>query len=105
MGASQAAEVDARAARIELSGNVARAYVQLGYAFTQQDLADAELKRAGDARELTRQRVAAGIDNQIQLKQGDAEVASAEQNVALAKRAVDVARCREIGRASCRERV
>jgi NodT family efflux transporter outer membrane factor (OMF) lipoprotein len=92
VGSARAAEVDARAARVELSGNVARAYVQLGYAFTQQDLADAELKRASSARELTRQRVAAGIDNQIQLKQGDAEVASAEQQVALAARAVDAAR-------------
>lgn len=92
VGSARAAEVDARAARVELSGNVARAYVQLGYAFTQQDLADAELKRARSARELTRQRVAAGIDNQIQLKQGDAEVASAEQQVALAARAVDAAR-------------
>lgn len=92
LGQARAAEVDARAARIELSGNVARAYVQLGYAFTQQDLADAELQRAGAARELTRQRVAAGIDNQVALKQGDAEVASAEQQSALARRAVEAAR-------------
>lgn len=92
VGQARAAEVDARAARIELSGNVARAYAQLGYAFTQQDLAAGELKRANQSRELTRQRVAAGIDNQIQLKQGDAEVASAEQQVALASRAVDTAR-------------
>jgi len=92
LGQTRAAEVDARAARIELSGNVARAYVQLGYAFTQQDLADAELQRAGAARELTRQRVAAGIDNQVALKQGDAEVASAEQQAALARRAVEAAR-------------
>ncbi|EIL97990.1 multidrug RND transporter [Rhodanobacter thiooxydans] len=92
LGQARAAEVDARAARIELSGNVARAYVQLGYAFTQQDLADAELQRAGSARELTRQRVAAGIDNQVALKQGDAEVASAEQQAALARRAVEAAR-------------
>ncbi|HEY8328892.1 MAG TPA: efflux transporter outer membrane subunit, partial [Rhodanobacter sp.] len=92
VGQARAAEVDARAARIELSGNVARAYAQLGYAFTQQDLAAGELKRASQSRELTRQRVAAGIDNQIALKQGDAEVASAEQQVALASRAVDAAR-------------
>jgi NodT family efflux transporter outer membrane factor (OMF) lipoprotein len=92
VGQARAAEVDARAARIELSGNVARAYAQLGYAFTQQDLAAGELKRANQSRELTRQRVAAGIDNQIQLKQGDAEVASAEQDIALAARAVDAAR-------------
>ncbi len=92
VGQARAAEVDARAARIELSGNIARAYAQLGYAFTQQDLAAGELKRANQARELTRQRVAAGIDNQIALEQGDAEVASAEQQVALASRAVDAAR-------------
>ena len=92
LGASRAAEVDARAARIELSGNVARAYAQLGYAFARQDLATGELKRAKQSRELTRQRVAAGIDNQISLKQGDGEVATAEQDTALAARAVDAAR-------------
>jgi NodT family efflux transporter outer membrane factor (OMF) lipoprotein len=92
VGAARAAEVDARAARIALSVNVARAYAQLGYAFARQDLGQAELERASAARELTRQRVAAGIDNQIQLRQGEAEVASAEQNLALAGRAVDAAR-------------
>ncbi|WP_426701581.1 efflux transporter outer membrane subunit [Rhodanobacter sp. Col0626] len=92
VGASRAAEIDARAARIELSGNVARAYAKLGYAFTQQDLTSGELQRANQARELTRQRVAAGIDNQISLKQSDGEVASAEQDAALAARAVDSAR-------------
>src|SRR6185437_16218310 len=57
LGASRAAEVDARAARIELSGNVARAYAQLGYAFAQQDLAAGELRRAQQSRTLTAQRV------------------------------------------------
>jgi NodT family efflux transporter outer membrane factor (OMF) lipoprotein len=92
VGQARAAEVEARAAQIELSGNVARAYAQLGYAFAQQDLAQAELERAGKARALTAQRVAAGIDSQLQLKQGDAEVASAEQQVAVAQRAIDAAR-------------
>jgi NodT family efflux transporter outer membrane factor (OMF) lipoprotein len=92
VGASRAAEIEAHAARIELSANVARAYAQLGYAFAEQDLADGELKRATLARDLTRQRVAAGIDNQIQLKQSDGEVASAEQHLAVGKRAIDAAR-------------
>ena len=92
LGQARAAEVEARAARIELSGNVARAYAQLGYAFTRRDLAQAELDRAGKARELTAQRVRAGLDSQLQLKQGDAEVASAEQQLALAERAIDAAR-------------
>jgi NodT family efflux transporter outer membrane factor (OMF) lipoprotein len=92
LGQARAAEVEARAARIELSGNVARAYTQLGYAYTQHDLAQAELERASKARELTAQRVAAGLDSQLQLKQGDAEVASAQQQLALAQRAIDAAR-------------
>ncbi len=92
VGTSRAAEIDARAARIELSGNVARAYAQLGYAFDQQDLAGAELNRAQQSRTLTAQRVSAGIDNRIALKQADGEVATAEQNVARADRAVDAAR-------------
>ncbi|HZX70758.1 MAG TPA: efflux transporter outer membrane subunit [Rhodanobacter sp.] len=92
LGASRAAEIDVRAARIELSGNVARAYAQLGYAFDQQDLSAGELKRAQESRKLTAQRVAAGIDNQIVLKQADGEVATAEQDAALARRAVDAAR-------------
>ena len=92
VGTSRAADVAAHAARIELSGNVARAYAQLGTAFTQQDLAQAELKRANEARELTQQRVSAGIDNRIQLDQGDAEVATAQQGLAMAAQAVVSAR-------------
>jgi NodT family efflux transporter outer membrane factor (OMF) lipoprotein len=92
LGQERAADIDAQAARVELSTNVARAYVQLGYAYAQQDVAIAELKRANDARDLTRQRVTAGIDNQMQLKQSDSEVASAEGQKAQADRAIDAAR-------------
>lgn len=92
VGARHAAEIDARAARIELSTNVARAYVQLGYAFTQMDVAKAELDRSRASRDLTRQRVAAGVDNQIQVKQSDSEVASAEREMAVAQRAIDASR-------------
>ena len=92
LGQLRASEVDAQAARIELSTNVARAYVQLSYAYVQQDVAAAELKRSSEARDLTHQRVSAGIDNQIQLKQSDSEVASAEGQKAQADRAIDAAR-------------
>jgi outer membrane protein TolC len=92
VGAAKAADIDSRAARIELSANVARAYARLGYAFAQKDVADAEYQRASEARKLTAQRVAAGIDSQLQLKQGDAEVAQAQRQQAVADRAVDAAR-------------
>ncbi|WP_114240162.1 efflux transporter outer membrane subunit [Dyella sp. C9] len=92
LGQQRAAEVEQQAARIELSTNVARAYVQLAYAYDQQDVAKAEHERATTARELTQQRVAAGLDNQLQLKQSDTEVANADQQVAAANRAIDAAR-------------
>ncbi len=92
LGQQRAAEVESQAARIELSTNVARAYVQLGYAFAQQDVAKAEQDRANAARQLTQQRVAAGLDSQLQLKQSDSEVASADQELAAANRTIDAAR-------------
>jgi len=92
LGQARAAEVDAHAARLTLSVNVARAYVQLGYAFAEKDVADAQLKRANASHALVKQRVAAGIDNRMQIKQAEAEVASAEQQVSVADEAIDAAR-------------
>lgn len=89
---AHAAEVDVQAARVELSASVARSYIQLSYAWTQLDVANAEHQRSEDARRLTRQRVAAGIDNQSQLKQSDAEMASADQQCLAAREAIDDAR-------------
>jgi NodT family efflux transporter outer membrane factor (OMF) lipoprotein len=92
LGQARAAEIDVHAARLLVSGNVARAYVQLGYAFATKDVANAQLDRAKASLGLTRQRVDAGLDNQLQIKQADAEVASAEQQVAVADEAIDAAR-------------
>ena len=91
VGLQRAAEIDAQAARIEISSAVARAYVQLGYGYSQQDVALAELRRATEVRALTQQRVAAGIDNALQLKQSESEVASAQGKKAQADRAIDAA--------------
>ncbi|MBM7124932.1 efflux transporter outer membrane subunit [Dyella flava] len=92
LGQQRATEVDAQAARIELSANVARAYVQLGYAYEDQDVSAAELKRASDVLALTQQRVNAGIDNDVQLKQSVSEVAAAQGEKAFADREIDAAR-------------
>lgn len=92
LGQQRAAEVDAHAARIELSTNVARAYVQLGYAYAQQDVAAAELARATEVRKLTRQRVVAGLDSRVQIEQSDSGVASAQVEKAQADRAIDAER-------------
>ncbi|GAB2540566.1 efflux transporter outer membrane subunit [Rhodanobacter koreensis] len=92
LGRSRAAEIDAHAARIQLSVNVARAYIQLGYAFAQQDVADAELQRTGKVLALARRYLAAGLGTPQQLHQADFAVASAEQQKAQAERAIDAMR-------------
>ncbi|OOG49848.1 efflux transporter outer membrane subunit [Rhodanobacter sp. C01] len=92
LGRSRAAEIDAHAARIQLSVNVARAYIQLGYAFAQQDVADAELQRTGKVLELARRYVTAGLGTPQQLHQADFAVASAQQQKAQVEHAIDAVR-------------
>jgi NodT family efflux transporter outer membrane factor (OMF) lipoprotein len=92
LGRSRAAEIEAYAARIQLSVNVARAYVQLGYAFAQRDVADGELQRASQTLSLTRRLVSGGLGTPQQEAFADSQVASAEQQKAQADRAIDAAR-------------
>ncbi len=92
LGRSRAAELDAYAARIELSVNVARAYVNLGYAFAQQDVAARELQRTTQYLALTHRLVAGGLGTPQQEALADSEAASAEQQKAQADRAIDAAR-------------
>jgi len=92
LGRSRAAEIEAHAARIQQSVNVARAYIQLGYAFAQQDVADAELQRTGKVLELARRYLAAGLGTPQQLHQADFAVASAQQQKAQVEHAIDAVR-------------
>ncbi len=78
---AHAAQVDAQAARLGLSSNIAQAWVELAHNSESQDLAQRELTRASDLRKLVGQRVQAGIDNAIQLRQADAAVATAQRGV------------------------
>lgn len=92
LGRSRAAEIEAYAARIQLSVNVARAYVALGYAFAQQDVAEGELQRVTQTLTLTRRLVEGGLDTPQQEAFADSQVASAQQQKAQADRGIDAAR-------------
>ncbi len=92
LGRSRASQIDAYGTRIQLSVNVARAYVRLGYAFAQQDVAEAELERAGKTLALVRRTVAGGLGTRQQESLADSQVASAEQQKSQADRAIDAAR-------------
>lgn len=92
LGRSRAAQVDAYAARIQLSVNVARAYAGLGYAFALQDVAEAELQRADKSLALTRRLVAGGLEAPDQEYLADSQLAGAKQQKVQADRAIDAAR-------------
>lgn len=92
LGRTRAAEIEAYAARIQLSVNVARAYVALGYAYAQKDVAEGELQRTAQTLTLTRRLVAGGLGTPQQEAFADSQAASAEQQMAQADRAIDAAR-------------
>ena len=82
---AHAAQVDAQAARLTLSSNIAQTYAELGHASDLEEIARRELGRSRDIQKLTTQLVKAGIDSDFQLRQTDAAVASAQHGVQLAQ--------------------
>jgi NodT family efflux transporter outer membrane factor (OMF) lipoprotein len=92
VGRAQAAEVDGRAARVELSTAIARAYARLGYAYARRDVATAELARAQNVLVLARQRSQSGIDDQLQVRRSEGDVATAEQQIAMSDQTIGSAR-------------
>jgi NodT family efflux transporter outer membrane factor (OMF) lipoprotein len=92
LGTARAAEVEAQGARLMLASNVAHAYIALAQAFAAHDVADAEHARATGLLSLGRQRVQAGLDNQVSLRQAESAVAAADQQREAAQQQIDAAR-------------
>src|SRR5215831_19442981 len=92
LGQARAAEVDAFAARLLLSAAVAHAYAQLGHAFEQLDVAQATLEQRQAIYDLTRQRLAAGLDTKVELKQAEASIPAARQRIAQLEEEIALAR-------------
>ena len=82
LGRVRAAEVDAYAVRLMLASSVARAYAQLGRSFEQLDLAQATLAQRQAIFHLIRQRVAAGLDSDVELKQAEGSIPAARLRIA-----------------------
>jgi NodT family efflux transporter outer membrane factor (OMF) lipoprotein len=92
VGQARAAQADAQAARLTLSSNVATAYIALAQAFDLLDVANHEQARATHLSDLSRQRVEAGLDNQLQLRQSESAIAAARQQAQAAQQQVDALR-------------
>jgi len=79
---ARASEVDAQAARLLLASGVVQTYFRLAHAFQQRDLAERILAQRQELLSLTRQRVGAGLDSDVELEQAQSAVPSARQQVA-----------------------
>jgi NodT family efflux transporter outer membrane factor (OMF) lipoprotein len=89
LGQARASQVDAQAARLALASNVVRGYIALAQSFDALDVAQREQARATHLHELGRQRVEAGLDNQLQLRQAESTIAAAQQQAQAAQQQID----------------
>lgn len=92
LGQARAAEVEAQDARLLIASNVAQAYVGLAQAYAALDVATAEQQRSSHLLDLGRQRVRAGLDNQLTLRQAESGVDAAKAAQQAAQQQIDAAR-------------
>ncbi len=92
LGRARAAQAESFASRLVLSSTVANVYVQLARAFEQLDIAHLTLADRVKLQSLTSDRVRAGLDSRLELKQVEtsipaarAQVAQREEEIALAR--------------------
>jgi NodT family efflux transporter outer membrane factor (OMF) lipoprotein len=81
IGQSRAAQADAQAARILLSAQVARNYVQLARLIAQREVVQRTLDQRQEVLGLIRQRVQAGLDTTVELRQGEGALPDGRQQI------------------------
>jgi NodT family efflux transporter outer membrane factor (OMF) lipoprotein len=89
---AHATAVDAYAARLVLSVNVAHAYIQLERAYLQLEVSQLVLKQREEIFALTRDRNAAGIDSRLELKQAESALPATREQVAQLQELVELTR-------------
>lgn len=95
LGAERAAAADVEAARVLLSANVARGYFQLGRLIEQREVAARSLAQREELLGLISQRVQAGLDTNVELRQGEgavpetrAQLEALDEQITLARNAL-----------------
>ncbi|HEV7576205.1 MAG TPA: efflux transporter outer membrane subunit, partial [Caldimonas sp.] len=95
IGAERAAIADADAARVLLSVNVARTYLQLARLAEQREVLQRALAQREEMFSLTRQRVSAGLDTAVELHQSEGlrpetrqQLEATEEQIALTRHAL-----------------
>jgi NodT family efflux transporter outer membrane factor (OMF) lipoprotein len=95
IGTERASRADADAARVLLAVNVARTYVQLARLVEQRGVLERALAQREEVFSLTRQRVSAGLDTAVELRQSEGarpetrqQIESVDEQIALARHAL-----------------
>ncbi|MDB5859773.1 MAG: efflux system, outer rane lipoprotein NodT [Ramlibacter sp.] len=81
LGSARAAEADVEAARVVLAANVARSYFQLVRVREQLAVSQRTLEQRGQQLQLVRQRVGAGLDTNLELRQSEGALPEARQQI------------------------
>lgn len=92
LGAARAAQADTEAARILLASNVTRAYLQLARLNDQGAVAERTLAQREAALRLVRDRVDAGLDTSLELRQSEGGLPEARQQLEALREQATLAR-------------
>ncbi|MCA3182829.1 MULTISPECIES: AdeC/AdeK/OprM family multidrug efflux complex outer membrane factor [unclassified Cupriavidus] len=77
----RAMEAETQAARLVLTTSVARSYNRLAALYAQRDVAERAIAQRRDLTDLSRQRLAAGLDTQVETTQARGTVAAAQTDL------------------------
>ena len=92
IGRTRAAEAEKFAARLVLASALAGVYVQLERSYEELDLARRTLEDREKVQSLTNDRVRAGLDSKLELKQVETSIPAARARVAQAEEAIALSR-------------
>lgn len=81
VGTARAAQAEAEAARILLAANVIRAYLQLAHTDDQMEVAQRTLAQREQSLRLVKDRVNAGLDTSLELRQSEGGLPEARQQI------------------------
>ncbi|SPA50085.1 AdeC/AdeK/OprM family multidrug efflux complex outer membrane factor [Cupriavidus taiwanensis] len=77
----RAAEAESQAARLILATSISRNYARLAALYAQRDVAERAIAQRRDLTELSRQRLAAGLDTQVETTQARGTVAASQTDL------------------------
>jgi len=81
LGTANAAQAEAQSARLLLAANVARNYIQLARLQAQLGVAERTLAQRNETLQLVKDRVAAGLDTQLEQRQSEGGLPEARQQI------------------------